>query len=63
MLPEIPWTVKIEKTPRLLRLFGFKPFREVRERHYAGVGGWFEDREVCCLNTGEPLPTSGSPSR
>jgi hypothetical protein len=58
MLPEIPWTVKIEKTPRLLRFFGFKPFREVRERHYAGVGGIFEDREVKYLESGVPEPAA-----
>jgi hypothetical protein len=63
MLPELPWTTKIERTPRLLRLLGFKPYREIRERHYAGVGGWFEDREVRYLDSGEPVSAAGSLNR
>lgn len=46
MLPELPWTVRVKRTPWLLRLFGFKPWREVRVRQYAHIGGSFEDREV-----------------
>lgn len=51
MLPELPWTVRVEPTPFLLRLFGWKPFREVKERRYAHIGGDFTDREVKYLSS------------
>jgi hypothetical protein len=54
MLPDHPEEVIIKKTPLFLRMLGFKPFREIRIKRYAGVGGWFEDVVVNYQDTGEP---------
>ncbi len=53
-MPNPSEEVVIKRTPLLLRLLGFKPFREIRTRRYAGVGGWFEDVVVNYQDTAEP---------
>lgn len=57
MLSELPETVKIEQTPIFLRLFGYKPWREVKIRHYRRGGGIFEKRSIRYLAV--PVIASG----